>query len=123
LRFDKLFANFRRVKIIHVGEMQIYCCLLQIVEQHAACINELNDNNRLLFMAEKVLLLLHSLMEEFSVSPILVPNTTEPSSASDACVWMLPTESSNQVESRQIEMVADMLQATLVTTPLYDLNI
>jgi hypothetical protein len=70
-------------------------------------------------MAEKVLLLLHSLMEEFSVTPILVPNTTEPSSASDACVWMLQTESSNQVASRQIEMVADMLQATLVTTPLY----
>jgi hypothetical protein len=89
------------------------------VEQHAACISELNDNNRLLFMAEKVLLLLHSLMEEFSVSPVLVPNTTEPSSASHACVWMLPTESSNQVESRQIEMVADVLQATLVTTPLH----
>ncbi|CAM6005967.1 unnamed protein product [Sphagnum balticum] len=86
---------------------------LEIVEQHAACINELNDNNRLLFMAEKVLLL-HSLVEEFSVSPVLVPNTTEPSSPSDACVWMLPTESSNQVESRQIEMVADVLQATLV---------
>jgi hypothetical protein len=101
-----------------VGEKQIYCCLLQIVEQHAACINELNDNNRLLFMAEKVLLL-HSLVEEFSVSPVLVPNTTEPSSPSDACVWMLRTESSNQVESRQIEMVADVLQATLVTTPLH----
>jgi hypothetical protein len=88
------------------------------VEQHAACINELNDNNRLLFMAENVLLL-HSLVEEFSVSPVLVLNTTEPSSPSDACVWMLPTESSNQVESRQIEMVADVLQATLVTTPLH----
>jgi hypothetical protein len=78
LRFDKLFANFRRVKKFHVGEKQIYCCLLQIVEQHAACINELNDNNRLLFMAEKVLLL-HSLVEEFSVSLVLVLNTTEPS--------------------------------------------
>ncbi|KAH8973917.1 hypothetical protein BDL97_01G073400 [Sphagnum fallax] len=106
----KKWARLFALKVVSF-ESQLQ--LIQIVEQHAACINELNDNNRLLFMAEKVLLLLHSLMEEFSVSPVLVPNTTEPSSASDACVWMLPTESSNQVESRQIEMVADVLRATL----------
>jgi hypothetical protein len=116
----KKWARLFALKVVSF-ESQLQ--LIQIVEQHAACINELNDNNRLLFMAEKVLLLLDSLMEEFSVSPVLVLNTTEPSSPSDACVWMLPTESSNQVESRQIEMVADVLQATLVTNPLYIYNI
>jgi hypothetical protein len=116
----KKWARLFALKVVSF-ESQLQ--LIQIVEQHAACINELNDNNRLLFMAEKVLLLLHSLMEEFSVSPVLVPNTTEPSSASHACVWMLPTESSNQVESRQIEMVADVLWATLVTPPYIYLSI
>jgi hypothetical protein len=111
----KKWARLFALKVVSF-ESQLQ--LIQIVEQHAACINELNDNNRLLIMAEKVLLL-HSLVEEFSVSPVLVPNTTEPSSPSDTCVWMLLTESSNQVESRQIEMVADVLQATLVTTPLH----